>query len=384
MAPSGTAYPRATMSAPPPDRHAPRRASRLPARPRPAGRRRGRRRGRRSPPRPAWTWPSTRPTSTSSARPAASTATGRPTSPWSRPSGSAPIPRALATALVEVLERDAAGPRAWPSSWPAPGSSTSAWTTPGCTRRWPPCSPRARTGYARPDIGHGEKVQVEFISANPTGPIHVGNGWWGSYGDALARVLGRSGHVVSREYYVNDTGGQIRTLGTSLLARHRGEEVPEGGYQGQYVTDLAAEYDGPDDVTAAGRWAADRILERIRATLASVGIVFDEWYSQASIEESGAVDETIALLADEGPGLRAGRRHLVPVRAARRRARPGAPQGQRRRHLPGRRPRLPPRQVPDPRLRPGDRRLRRRPPRPGRQPRGRGRRPWASTRSRSR
>ena len=181
-----------------------------------------------------------------------------------------------------------------------PGSSTSGSTTAGCTRRWPPCSTRARTGTPRPDIGHGEKVQVEFISANPTGPIHVGNGWWGSYGDALARVLGRSGHVVSREYYVNDTGGQIRTLGTSLLARRRGEEVPEGGYQGQYVTDLAAEYDGPDDVTAAGRWAADRILERIRATLASVGIVFDEWYSQASIEESGAVDETIALLADKG------------------------------------------------------------------------------------
>ncbi|MGA2835068.1 MAG: arginine--tRNA ligase [Acidimicrobiales bacterium] len=155
-------------------------------------------------------------------------------------------------------------------------------------------------GYARPDVGHGEKVQVEFISANPTGPIHVGNGWWGSYGDALARVLDRSGHVVSREYYVNDTGGQIRTLGMSLLARHKGEEVPEGGYQGQYVTDLAASYDGPDDVTVAGRWAAEHILERIKATLASVGIVFDEWYSQASIEESGAVDETIALLAAKG------------------------------------------------------------------------------------
>jgi arginyl-tRNA synthetase len=155
-------------------------------------------------------------------------------------------------------------------------------------------------GYARPDIGHGERVQVEFISANPTGPIHVGNGWWGSYGDALARVLARSGHVVSREYYVNDTGGQIRTLGMSLLARAQGADVPEGGYQGQYVTDLAAEYDGPDDVTAAGRWAADRILDKIKATLASVGIVFDEWYSQASIEESGAVDETIALLEAKG------------------------------------------------------------------------------------
>jgi arginyl-tRNA synthetase len=155
-------------------------------------------------------------------------------------------------------------------------------------------------GYARPDVGHGERVQVEFISANPTGPIHVGNGWWGSYGDALARVLARAGHEVSREYYVNDTGGQIRTLGESLLARRRGDEVPEGGYQGQYLSDLAQTYDGPDDVTEAGRWAADRILGLIRATLESVGIIFDEWYSQASIEESGAVDETIELLAAKG------------------------------------------------------------------------------------
>jgi arginyl-tRNA synthetase len=155
-------------------------------------------------------------------------------------------------------------------------------------------------GYARPDIGHGERVQVEFISANPTGPIHVGNGWWGSYGDALARVLTRSGHEVSREYYVNDTGGQIRTLGESLLARHQGRVVPEGGYQGAYVTELAESYDGPDDVTVAGKWAADKILDRIKSTLAAIGIFFDEWYSQASIEESGAVDETIDILDAKG------------------------------------------------------------------------------------
>jgi arginyl-tRNA synthetase len=154
--------------------------------------------------------------------------------------------------------------------------------------------------YARPDVGHGERVQVEFLSANPTGPVHVGNAWWGSYGDALARVLARSGHEVSREYYVNDTGGQIRTLGESLLARRRGEPVPEGGYQGEYVTELAAVYDGPDEVSDAGRWAADRIIDHIRSSLAAVGIFFDEWYSQASIEESGAVDETIDLLAEKG------------------------------------------------------------------------------------
>jgi arginyl-tRNA synthetase len=155
-------------------------------------------------------------------------------------------------------------------------------------------------GYARPDVGRGERVQVEFISANPTGPIHVGNGWWGSYGDALARVLDRAGHQVSREFYVNDTGGQIRRLGESLLARYHRTEVPDEGYQGEYVAELAATYDGPDDVTVAGRWAADRILANIKQTLESIDIIFDEWYSQASIEESGAVQETIALLAEKG------------------------------------------------------------------------------------
>src|SRR5438105_2162295 len=154
--------------------------------------------------------------------------------------------------------------------------------------------------YGRQDISSGERVQVEFVSANPTGPLHVGNGWLCSYGDALARVLDRCGWRVHREYYVNDTGGQIRALGHSLLARRRGEDVAEGGYQGAYVAELARTYEGPDDVVAAGRWAAEHILAEIRTTLARVGIEFDDWFSQASIEESGAVEETIALLRERG------------------------------------------------------------------------------------
>jgi len=160
--------------------------------------------------------------------------------------------------------------------------------------------------YARSDLGHGERVQVEFISANPTGPLHVGNGWWGSYGDALARVMARSGWNVDREYYVNDTGSQVRTLGASLLARRHGEPVADGGYQGEYVAELALAYEGPDDpsdpsaVEAAGRFATSRILEQIRTTLESLGIIFDNWYSQASVEESGAVAETIELFRARG------------------------------------------------------------------------------------
>jgi arginyl-tRNA synthetase len=154
--------------------------------------------------------------------------------------------------------------------------------------------------YARPNLGLGERVQVEFVSANPTGPIHVGNGWLGSYGDALARVLERTGSDVTREYYVNDTGGQILRLGESLLARRRGDPVPDQGYQGEYVTELASVYDGADDPETAGRFAAERILENIRTTLSRIGIRFDEWYSQASIEESGQVEETIGILRERG------------------------------------------------------------------------------------
>jgi len=155
-------------------------------------------------------------------------------------------------------------------------------------------------GWARPDIGGGERVQVEFVSANPTGPVHVGNGWFASYGDSLARLLERTGHEVHREYYVNDTGGQIRRLGASVVARRRGESVPEGGYASAFVKGLSAAYDGPDDLRAAGSWAAAHILGFIKLQMAQVNIRYDEWFSQASIEESAALAETIELLGAKG------------------------------------------------------------------------------------
>jgi len=154
--------------------------------------------------------------------------------------------------------------------------------------------------YARSEVGGGEKVMIEFVSANPTGPVHVGNGWFASYGDALGRVMARQGYAISREYYVNDTGGQIRKLGASLLAHNKGEPVPEDGYPGEYVADLAKQYEGADEVTEAGKWAAERVLEGIRATMESVHIHYDVWFSQASIEDSSAVADTIALLAERG------------------------------------------------------------------------------------
>ena len=154
--------------------------------------------------------------------------------------------------------------------------------------------------YGRLDFGVGERVQVEFVSANPTGPIHVGNGWFASYGDSLARLLARCGYEVSREYYVNDTGGQIRRLGESVLARRAGVPIPEGGYPSGFVKGLASAYDGPDDIVEAGRWAAEHILRFIQGQMASVNIHYDEWFSQASIEEGEALAETIAALQDTG------------------------------------------------------------------------------------
>jgi arginyl-tRNA synthetase len=154
--------------------------------------------------------------------------------------------------------------------------------------------------YLRPDLGHGTTVQVEFVSANPTGPLHVGNGWLATYGDALSRLLEFVNYRVTKEYYVNDTGGQIRQLGASIIAVRNGDEVPEGGYKGAYISDLASRYHGSDDVVEAGSWAVPIILELIRVTLANLGIEMDSWFSQASIEESGDVADVVAKLEARG------------------------------------------------------------------------------------
>jgi arginyl-tRNA synthetase len=159
---------------------------------------------------------------------------------------------------------------------------------------------QGETDFARLDFGAGERVMVEFVSANPTGPIHVGNGWFASYGDSLARLLTRCGYEASREYYVNDTGGQIRRLGESVLARRAGVPIPEGGYPSGFVKGLASAFDGPDDITEAGRWAAEHILGFIQGQMEAVHIHFDQWFSQASVEEGTALAETVAQLQETG------------------------------------------------------------------------------------
>ncbi len=132
-----------------------------------------------------------------------------------------------------------------------------------------------------------ERIQVEFVSANPTGPLTAASGRHAAFGDGLARILELAGNTVEREYYFNDSGGQVQRLGRSILARARGEEPPEDGYQGEYVADLAARIPDaaaktPDELAAAG---VEMLMARIRSTLERYRVSFDSWFSEARLYE---------------------------------------------------------------------------------------------------
>ncbi|VEN75201.1 Arginine--tRNA ligase [Candidatus Desulfarcum epimagneticum] len=161
------------------------------------------------------------------------------------------------------------------------------------------------------DMGRGEKVQVEFVSANPTGPLHVGHGRGAALGDTLARILSFCGYEVQREYYINDSGRQIRTLGQSVFLRYRelfGQtaDFPEDCYQGAYVRDLALqvkdihqdkllELDEKESIGICASFSADAILEGIRNDLERFGVTFDRWFSEKSLFDS---ERVFSLLND--------------------------------------------------------------------------------------
>jgi arginyl-tRNA synthetase len=165
---------------------------------------------------------------------------------------------------------------------------------------------------AEPDAwGHVEPVRpravnVEFVSANPTGPLTIGNARGAFIGDLLSRVLEAGGQRVTREYYFNDSGGQIDNLGASVAAIRRGEPVPEDGYQGAYVNDLAAVLpddvwatataDGADTANLLGRWAAGEVRAMIEASLAHLGVHFDVWTSEARLHDEGWVERAVERL----------------------------------------------------------------------------------------
>jgi arginyl-tRNA synthetase len=132
-----------------------------------------------------------------------------------------------------------------------------------------------------------ERVLVEFVSANPTGPLTAASGRHAAYGDGLARLLELAGHEVAREYYFNDAGSQLIKLGESIQARARGDELPEGGYQGEYVAELAAEIPGaaerdPEELAVEG---GHILIGRIKETLQRYRVTFDVWFSELTLHE---------------------------------------------------------------------------------------------------
>ena len=146
-------------------------------------------------------------------------------------------------------------------------------------------------GFGGGGAAEREKVNVEFVSANPTGPVHVGGTRNAAYGDALARLLEFDGHDVTREFYVNDYGSQVVRFAESLRARARGEEVPEGGYQGEYVAEVAQQIPGAAEMELdeLGRRGVAVMVERAKASLLAFGVEFDVWFSEASLHPEGVV-----------------------------------------------------------------------------------------------
>ncbi len=149
-----------------------------------------------------------------------------------------------------------------------------------------------------------ERVLVEGPSANPTGPLHVGGGRLAAYGDAVARLLEAVGHDVTREYYVNDAGAQIARFALSIAARMAGEDVPEDGYGGEYVDELAqrilAEAIAPGDLDAVGLRGVELMLAEVEETLERFGVHIDIWTSEREIYAAGEVEEALAKLEQGG------------------------------------------------------------------------------------
>ncbi|HEX7264054.1 MAG TPA: arginine--tRNA ligase, partial [Candidatus Dormibacteraeota bacterium] len=164
--------------------------------------------------------------------------------------------------------------------------------------------------HARGNVGRGESVQVEFGSINPTGPMHIGHGRGVVLGDSMCRLLEFTGHKVQREYYVNDQNTQARRFGASVWARMHGEEPPEGGYAGEYVTELAEmakrELGDVDSLprdeaeTKVRDYAIGVMVERIRASVARLNVRYDEWFLESRLWTEGLPQQAIARLRESG------------------------------------------------------------------------------------
>ena len=174
---------------------------------------------------------------------------------------------------------------------------------------------RRKGSFGRSSIGRNIKLQVEFVSANPTGPLTIAHGRQAAIGDSLANILQFLGYRVTREYYLNDEGNQMNILGASIRARYMDlcgvkEPFPEDGYKGSYIIDIAKAFkkrygrrsvkSSGQDINAFREFGLRWILKDIRKDLNAFGIKFDVWYSQKSLRKSGKVEKTITFLREKG------------------------------------------------------------------------------------
>ena len=159
----------------------------------------------------------------------------------------------------------------------------------------------AGTRFGAGDSHDAARINIEFVSANPTGPLHIGHARGAAYGDAPARLLEFRGFDVTREFYINDFGSQVRKLGESVRALALGDPVPEDGYHGEYVATLvSADRARSLDLDELAREALAACLEQIRQSLERFGVRFDVWFSERSLHDSGAIDRVLAKLAAAG------------------------------------------------------------------------------------
>jgi arginyl-tRNA synthetase len=185
------------------------------------------------------------------------------------------------------------------------------WLEPAMARIW-----AEGPSYGRTNYGGGKRVLIEFVSANPTGPLNVVNARAAAVGDCLASLMQMAGYEVSREFYINDAGNQVNMLASSLEARLRqvqGEaaEIPEGGYKGEYLFDMAKELYLTQGETLMkmspaelhdflGKYAVERIVDRQRKVLLDYGLEYDTWFSEKSLRDSNAYMQVVELLRVKG------------------------------------------------------------------------------------
>jgi arginyl-tRNA synthetase len=163
--------------------------------------------------------------------------------------------------------------------------------------------------YGTSTVLTGRRINLEFVSANPTGPLHAGGGRWVAVGDATANLLAARGAEVHREYYLNDAGAQLDRFRDSLYARYRGEKVPDDGYHGQYLVDMAsllhAELGDDIDADTACEWGYRKIVAGIEEDLGRIGVHFDTWFSERTLHERGDIARALDDLVARGVTFRA-------------------------------------------------------------------------------